>query len=112
MRDCCAWTLAGIRNPGVRLHTVAYCLHGASYGDCDLYVMINAYDEPLDIEVQESPATGWRRAIDTGLDSPFDITEAGEEVPVASLRYRVQPRSTVVLVECQRSCWSSAKART
>ena len=79
-------------------HSLAYCLHGASRDDCDLYVMINAYHEPLDFEIQESPAGGWRRAIDTGLDSPFDIAEPGEEAAVASLRYRVLPRSVVVLV--------------
>ena len=45
--------------------------------------MINAYHEPLDFEIQESPAGGWRRAIDTGLDSPLDIAEPGEEAPVA-----------------------------
>ena len=79
-------------------HSLAYCLHGASRDDCDLYVMINAYHEPLDFEIQESPPGGWRRAIDTGLDSPFDIAEPGEEAAVASLRYRVLPRSVVVLV--------------
>jgi len=79
-------------------HSLAYCLHGASRDDCDLYVMINAYHEPLDFEIQESPAGGWRRAIDTGLDSPFDIAEPGEEAAVASQRYRVLPRSVVVLV--------------
>src|SRR4029077_8669335 len=76
----------------------AYCLHGASRGDCDLYVMINAYHEPLDFEIQESPPDGWRRAIDTGLDSPFDIARSGEEAAVVSLRYRVLSRSVVVLV--------------
>jgi glycogen operon protein len=79
-------------------HSVAYCLHGASQGDCDLYVMINAFHEPLDFEIQESPTGGWRRAIDTGLESPHDIADPGEEHPVASLRYRVQPRSVVVLL--------------
>jgi glycogen operon protein len=79
-------------------HSVAYCLHGASKHDCDLYVMINAYHEPLEFEIQESPAGGWRRAIDTGLDSPLDIAETGEEPLVASLRYHVLPRSVVVLL--------------
>jgi isoamylase len=83
-------------------HSVAYCLHGASQGDCDLYVMINAYHEPLDFEIQESPAGGWRRAIDTGLESPLDIAEPGEEAAVASLRYRVLPRSVVVLLGGER----------
>jgi isoamylase len=77
--------------------SVAYCLHGQADDDCDLYVMINAYHEPLDFEIQESPAGGWRRAIDTGLDSPLDIANPGEEPRVASLRYRVSPRSVVVL---------------
>jgi glycogen operon protein len=79
-------------------HSLAYALHGASQGDCDLYVMINAHHEPLNFEIQESPAGGWRRAIDTGLQSPLDIGEPGEEPPVVSLRYRVLPRSVVVLV--------------
>jgi hypothetical protein len=41
---------------------------------------------------------GWRRAIDTGLDSPLDIAEPGDEAAVAFLQYKVQPRSVVVLV--------------
>ena len=28
-------------------HTLAYCLHGVSQGDTDLYVMINAFWEDL-----------------------------------------------------------------
>jgi glycogen operon protein len=78
--------------------SVAYCLHGASQGDRDLYVMINGYHEPLEFEIQESPAGGWCRAIDTGLASPLDIADPAEEPPVASLRYRVLPRSVVVLL--------------
>jgi glycogen operon protein len=78
-------------------HSVAYCLHGASQEDCDLYVMINGYHEPLEFEVQESPVGGWRRAIDTALRSPLDIAEEGAEPFVPSLRYRVLPRSIVVL---------------
>ena len=35
-------------------HSLAYCLRGASQGDCDLYVMINAYHEPLSFTIQES----------------------------------------------------------
>jgi glycogen operon protein len=83
-------------------HSVAFCLHGASQNDCDLYVMINAYHEPLDFEIQESPPGGWRRAIDTGLDSPLDIAEPGEEPAVSSLRYRVAPRSVVALLGGER----------
>jgi hypothetical protein len=60
--------------------------------------MINAYHEPLDFEIQECPPGGWLRAIDTGLGSPVDIADPGEEAAVASLRYRALSRSVVVLV--------------
>jgi hypothetical protein len=60
--------------------------------------MINAYHEPLEFEIQERPPGGWHRAIDTGLDSPLDVSEVGAEPAVVSLRYRVLPRSVVVLV--------------
>jgi glycogen operon protein len=103
-RDDVRWYGVG---PSVDLsfdsHSLAYCLHGASHDDCDLYVMINAYHEPLEFEIQESPAGGWRRAIDTGLDSPLDFADPGEETPLASLGYRVLPRSVVVLVEGRTS---------
>jgi glycogen operon protein len=98
-RDDVHWYGVG---PGVDLsyesHSLAYCLLGASRGDRDLYVMINAYHGPLEFEIQESPAGGWRRSIDTALESPLDIAEPGAEPPVVSLRYLVRPRSVVVLV--------------
>jgi glycogen operon protein len=65
--------------------------------DCDLYVMCIAYHETLDFEIQESHAGLWRRAIDTSLESPHDIADPGDEQPIASLRYRVAPRTVVVL---------------
>ncbi len=83
-------------------HSLAYCLHGASQGDCDLYVMINAYHEPLVFEIQEGSAGGWERVIDTGLDSPLDIADPGQEAPVSSQRYRVMARSVVVLMGTER----------
>jgi isoamylase len=98
-RDDVRWYGVG---PNVDLsfdsHSVAYCLHGASVGDGDLYVMINAYHEPLAFEVQEGPSGGWRLAIDTGLNSPDDIANPGEEPALASRRYNVLPHSVVVLL--------------
>jgi glycogen operon protein len=102
-RDDVRWYGVGPRvDLSFHSHSLAYCLHGASQGDCDLYIMINAYHEPLDFEIQECPAGGWRRAIDTGLESPLDIADPGEETPVMSLRYRVLPRSVVVLLGGER----------
>ncbi|NTU81063.1 MAG: glycogen-debranching protein, partial [Chloroflexales bacterium] len=76
---------------------LAYCLHGASQHDGDLYVMINAFGEGLSFTVQEGAAVEWRRVVDTSLSSPNDIAEPGREPGLASLEYCVGPRSVVVL---------------
>ncbi|NTV62369.1 MAG: glycogen-debranching protein, partial [Oscillochloris sp.] len=46
-------------------HTLAYFLRGASIGDDDLYVMINAYWEDLDFRIAERPPHAWLRVVDT-----------------------------------------------
>jgi glycogen operon protein len=79
-------------------HTLAYCLHGASEGDRDIYVMINAYWEPLVFTVIEGSPAEWVRVVDTTLPSPNDINEAGAGLRLASNTYSVGPRSVVVLL--------------
>jgi isoamylase len=78
--------------------SLAFALHGGSQQDVDIYVMINAYWGELGFEIQEGTAAEWRSAIDTSLDSPFDILEPGNESPLRSLSYRVAARSVVTLV--------------
>jgi isoamylase len=77
-------------------HSLAFCLHGASQQDDDLYVMINAYWEKLDFIVQERTAQQWTRIVDTSLPSPDDFSERGQTLQ--SLNYSVAPRSVVVLL--------------
>jgi isoamylase len=77
-------------------HALAFCVHGSSQGDDDIYVMINAYWEELQFGVQEGASHEWMRVVDTSLASPQDFSERGETLPAAS--YRVGPRSVVVLV--------------
>ena len=79
-------------------HTLAFCLHGASQNDTDLYVMINAFWQELTFLVQEGQADEWRRVVDTSLPSPSDFCEPGGEQLLQSLSYKVGPRSTVVLI--------------
>jgi glycogen operon protein len=79
-------------------HSLAYCLHGESVGDRDLYVMINAYWKPLTFQIQEGQAGQWKRSIDTARDSPLDLCEPGDEPPVSSDCYEVEARSVVVLI--------------
>ena len=77
--------------------SLAFALHGASHGDVDLYVMINAWWQPLRFVVQETPAGGWCRVVDTARESPFDFLEPGSEASVDSPACELAPRSVVVL---------------
>ena len=75
---------------------MAFCLHGASQGDGDIYVMINSYLEKLEFQIQEGTAQDWRRIVDTALPSPDDFS--GHGLPLESAKYEVAPRSIVVLL--------------
>lgn len=97
-RDDVQWYGAGRRaDTSPPSQSVAYCLHGASQADDDLYVMINASQEALIFELQGN-AGEWRRVIDTSRESPDDFRVSGDEVMVASSSYTVGPRSIVVLM--------------
>jgi glycogen operon protein len=77
-------------------HSLAFCLHGASQNDRDIYVMINAYWENLEFQIQEGTASEWTRVVDTALPTPNDFSESSE--PLNALSYRVAPRSVTVLL--------------
>ena len=79
-------------------HTLAYCLHGASQRDQDIYVMINAFWEDLEFTIKEGAFGDWHHVTDTSLESPTDILTPGHEEPRASLRYTVKARSIVILI--------------
>jgi glycogen operon protein len=83
-------------------HTLAYCLHGASQNDDDLYVMINAYHQDLVFVVQEGDPKEWLRIVDTSAASPFDFCELGTAQCLRDSEYRVKARSIVILVK--RNC--------
>jgi glycogen operon protein len=79
-------------------HQLAYCLHGASQGDRDLYVMLNAGERDLKFRVQEGRAAEWSRVVDTARPSPEDILADGRYAPLASASCPVRARSIVVLL--------------
>jgi glycogen operon protein len=76
--------------------SLAFCLHGASQNDDDIYVMINAYWEELEFLVQEGTSQEWARIVDTALPSPEDFSD--NSIVLRELRYSVGPRSIVVLL--------------
>jgi glycogen operon protein len=65
-------------------HTLAYALHG----ERDLYVMINAFWEPVVFWIQEEK--DWTELVDTSKEKLV-------EQQISSLTYKVEPRSIVVL---------------
>lgn len=76
--------------------SLAFCLHGASQADDDIYVMINAYWEELYFNIQEGTPQEWKRIVDTGLPASDDFSGTG--VPLERMSYAVAPRSMVVLL--------------
>jgi len=93
-------------------HSLAFFLSGVSQRDDDLYVMINAYWEPLAFVIQEGRPDEWRRVVDTSLASPADILDPGNGHPLTSRSYDVRPRSVVVLERATSSIPSNRGART
>jgi glycogen operon protein len=86
-------------------HAIAVALDGRRVDrpmlvDRDLYMVFNAYWEPLEFRVPASPTgRAWRRTVDTALPSPDDALglDEGPVIPVPH-RYRVEARSVVILV--------------
>ncbi len=77
-------------------HSLAFCLRGASQNDQDIYVMINAYWDKLDFQIQQGSASEWTRIVDTALPTPNDFSNSTE--PLKSLSYLVAARSVVIFV--------------
>jgi isoamylase len=90
--------------------SLAFCLHGASQGDDDIYVMINAYWEALEFHIQEGAPQDWLRIVDTDLPSPADFSEPA--VPLQGSKYQVAARSIVVLLRGKARTHSAQRSHS
>jgi isoamylase len=96
---------ARIQIHGVKLGQpdLSHDSHSLAFGALDpagaiVHVSINAYWEPLVFELPSPPdGVGWRRWIDTSLESPDDICDRNHAPLVAGPTYLVRPRSIVCL---------------
>jgi isoamylase len=80
-------------------HSLAFTLRSLQ-GRFLLHGMLNAYWESLTFELPQVPRGhqhGWRRCIDTALDSPNDISAWESASLVMQPTYAAQPRSVVLL---------------
>jgi glycogen operon protein len=94
-----AWHGVALGQPDWRddSHSVALTMELRREGIL-VHIILNAYWEPLDFALPPvSSGDGWRRWIDTALDSPDDIVPWENAAPVAAQTYRAEPRSAVVL---------------
>ena len=94
--DVCWYGVGPVADLSYDSRSLAFCLHGGSQRDDDIYVMINAYWEELEFQIQEGAAHEWMRIVDTARASPEDFSHSG--VPLEQARYRAAPRSIVVLL--------------
>ncbi|HWQ15130.1 MAG TPA: glycogen debranching protein GlgX [Roseiflexaceae bacterium] len=69
----------------------------AQEGDEHLYVILNAYWEPLRFELPPLHASAWRRVVDTSRPPPEDFVAPELAPPVPAPHYAAGPRSAVVL---------------
>jgi isoamylase len=61
------------------------------------HLVANSYWESLDFEMPKlRDSSGWRRWIDTSLDTPSDIVEWQAAPLISQCSYRCRPRSVVV----------------
>ncbi len=76
---------------------LAYCLHGASQGDSDLYVMLNNGPDSVTFGIHEGRVGTWKKVIETSAASPNDIVDENSAMIISDTFCRVAEHSIVVL---------------
>jgi len=80
-------------------HSLAITASAVS-ANLDLYLVLNAYWEPLRFDLPPIPEDGlgpWRRWLDTFLETPDDVCRPSNASVVTGSSYLVNPRSIVAL---------------
>jgi glycogen operon protein len=80
-------------------HSIAFTLHHPENGE-RMHVMFNAYWEPLTFEVPPcNDSKRWHRIVDTSKTASEDFTQKPHAAVISEMTYRVDSRSSVVLLE-------------
>ena len=76
---------------------LAFTLSAVAGSEEDIHVVLNMSDTSEQVELPLIPPNStWFRAVDTWQDSPADILEPPEQLPLKNSSYTVQPRSVVI----------------
>ena len=81
-------------------HTLAYTLQNPHYFEM-IHVMVNAYWEELAFKIpgiEAGSISGWRRILDTSLESPQDFAEFDIAMKIEENHYTLAQRSIAVLM--------------
>jgi glycogen operon protein len=70
----------------------------AERSDVPIYIASNTFWEPLTIDLPETQGKRWYRVVDTSLPVGEDIVPEEEAFFLPETRYKVNPRTTIVLV--------------
>ena len=94
------WHGTQLNHPDWAEHSHSLAVTVRSMSQRRLYhIILNAYWEPLEFELPTWPAeNGWRRILDTSLDSPDELPAPEKAAPVSKTTYLAQPRSMIVLI--------------
>jgi glycogen operon protein len=76
---------------------LAFTLGAAVEGEEDVHVMFNMSENFVEMQLPGLAKGRWYRAVDTWLARPQDVLEPAEQPAVTKARYRVAPRTVVVL---------------
>jgi len=76
---------------------LAFTLAGVREGETPLHVILNMSDAARPVAVPALTGYAWRRALDTALASPRDISPPEEQAATEGDQYVAQARSVVVL---------------
>jgi len=91
-------TRVGDPDWGFHSHSLAVQFHGEA-GDGDVYVIANAYWEPLTFALP--PDVPWKRVVDTSRPAPQDIVPEREAEILTEPSCVAGPRSVIVLFEAR-----------
>ena len=83
---------------GRYLAAVLEAFQTESRGDVPIYLGTNTFWEAMDVELPEVEGKRWYRVVDTAQAGEQDIVIDEEAVFLPESTYRVQPRSTIVLI--------------
>jgi len=95
-----AWHGANLNEPlwqDIQARFLAVTIAGLSEDEEDIHLILNMSEQEQEVSLPVIKSRRWHLVLDTTQDTPADIIERQQQVPLVAPAYRVKPRSVVVL---------------